>query len=140
MAPTRAPGDPPARQTRRLGRRGAASPAPHALGRSARLAVKAGRRIVVLRPEDIDWIEASNKHVRLHVGAEVHVARAKLKDLEQWLDPMTFVRIHRSLIVNVERIAAMEPWFHGEYTVVLADGTRLRSGRIFSHRLKALIG
>jgi two-component system, LytTR family, response regulator len=63
-----------------------------------------------------------------------------MKDMERRLDRMTFVRIHRSTIVNVDRIRELEPWFHGEYTVILHDGTRLRSGRAFGARLRALIG
>jgi two-component system LytT family response regulator len=98
-----------------------------------------GRRTVLLRAQDIDWIEASDKYVRLHVGGEVHVVRARMKDMERRLDPSTFVRIHKSVIVNVDRVKELERWFHGEYTVILSNGTRLRSGRIFGDRLKALI-
>jgi two-component system LytT family response regulator len=104
-----------------------------------RIGVKVGRRTVLLHAHDIDWIEAADKYVRLHVGGEVHVVRGKLKDMERRLDPSTFVRIHKSVIVNVDRVKELEGWFHGEYTVVLTDGTRLRSGRVFSNRLKALI-
>ncbi|MDQ3997717.1 MAG: LytTR family transcriptional regulator [Gemmatimonadota bacterium] len=92
-----------------------------------------------LRAEDIDWVEASDKHVRLHVGGEAHVVRAKMKDMERRLDPATFVRIHKSVIVNVDRLRELEALTHGEYTVTLRDGTRLRSGRVFAARLKALI-
>jgi two-component system LytT family response regulator len=95
--------------------------------------------MVVVRTEDIDWIEASNKHVRLHVSGEVHVVRGRMKDMERRLDPSTFVRIHKSVIVNVDRVKELEAWSHGEYTVTLRDGQRLRSGRVFSDRLKALI-
>jgi two-component system LytT family response regulator len=103
------------------------------------VAVKIGRRTVLLRAEDIDWIEASDKHVRLHVGGEVHVVRGRMKDMERQLDPSTFVRIHKSVIVNVDRVKELEALSHGEYTVTLRDGRRLRSGRVFGDRLKALI-
>jgi two-component system, LytTR family, response regulator len=108
--------------------------------RSDRLVVKTGGRVVFLRTEDIDWIEASGNYVRLHVGGEAHLLRESMKNMERRLDPSTFVRIHRSAIVNVDRIRELEPWFHGEYIVILRDGTRLTSSRVFSDRLNALIG
>jgi two-component system LytT family response regulator len=107
--------------------------------RSDRLVVKTGGRVVFLRTEDIDWVEASGNYVRLHVGGEAHLLRESMKNMERRLDPTTFVRIHRSAIVNVDRIRELEPWFHGEYIVILRDGTRLTSSRVFSDRLNALI-
>jgi two-component system, LytTR family, response regulator len=107
--------------------------------RSDRLVVKTGGRVIFLRTEDIDWIEASGNYVRLHVGGEAHLLRESMKNMERRLDPSTFVRIHRSAIVNVDRIRELEPWFHGEYIVILRDGTRLTSSRVFSDRLNALI-
>ncbi len=107
--------------------------------RSDRLVVKTGGRVVFLRTEDIDWVEASGNYVRLHVGGESHLLRESMKNMERRLDPSTFVRIHRSAIVNVDRIRELEPWFHGEYIVILRDGTRLTSSRVFSDRLNALI-
>lgn len=107
--------------------------------RSDRLVVKSGGRVVFLRTEDVDWVEASGNYVRLHVGADAHLLRESMKNMERRLDPTTFVRIHRSAIVNVDRIKELEPWFHGEYIVILRDGTRLTSSRVFSDRLNALI-
>jgi two-component system, LytTR family, response regulator len=107
--------------------------------RSDRLVVKTGGRVLFLRTEDIDWVEASGNYVRLHVGGEAHLLRESMKNMERRLDPSTFVRIHRSAIVNVDRIRELEPWFHGEYIVILRDGTRLTSSRVFSDRLNALI-
>jgi two-component system LytT family response regulator len=95
--------------------------------------------MVFLRTEDIDWIEASDRYVRLHVAGEVHVVRGTMREMELRLDPSTFVRIHKSVIVNVDRVKELEPSSHGEYTVTLRDGTRVKSGRVFSNRLKALI-
>ena len=107
--------------------------------RSDRLVVKTGGRVVFLRTEDIDWVEASGNYVRLHVGAETHLLRESMKNMERRLDPNTFVRIHRSAIVNVDRIRELEPWFHGEYIVIMRDGTRLTASRVYSDRLSALI-
>ena len=108
--------------------------------RADRLVVRTGGRVVFLRTEDIDWVEASGNYVRLHVGSDAHLLRESMKNMERRLDPSTFVRIHRSAIVNVDRIRELEPWFHGEYIVILRDGTRLTSSRVFSDRLNALIG
>jgi two-component system LytT family response regulator len=94
---------------------------------------------VLLRPEDIDWVEASNQHVRLHVGGEVLVVRGTMTDMERRLGPSSFVRIHKSVIVNLDRVKELEALSHGEYTVTLRNGKRLRSGRIFGDRLKTLI-
>jgi two-component system, LytTR family, response regulator len=77
--------------------------------------------------------------VRLHVGGEVHVVRGRMKDMEQRLDPASFVRIHKSVIVNVDRVKELETLSHGEYTVTLRNGKRLRSGRVFGDRLRSLI-
>lgn len=65
--------------------------------------------------------------------------RARMKDMEQRLDPASFVRIHKSVIVNVDRVKELEALSHGEYTVTLRNGKRLRSGRVFGDRLKTLI-
>ncbi len=77
--------------------------------------------------------------MRLHVGGDVHIVRGRMKDMEQRLDPSSFVRIHKSVIVNVDRVKELEALSHGEFTVTLRSGKRLRSGRVFSDRLKKLI-
>ena len=100
-----------------------------------RLVVRSGGRVFFLRVDDLDWIEAADNYVRLHVGRASHLLRETLKQLEQRLDPERFVRIHRSAIVNLDRIQELEPWFHGEYIVILRDGTRLRASRTFARRL-----
>lgn len=107
--------------------------------RTARLAVKTGGRVLFLRAEEIDWVEAAGNYVKLHVGAESHLYRESMKNMEVRLDGETFVRIHRSSIVNVDRIRELQPWFHGEYVVILQDGTRLMASRVFSDRLDRLI-
>jgi len=103
-----------------------------------RLIVKSGGRVFFLRTEEIDWVEAAGNYVRLHARNESHLLRESMKNMEAKLDPKTFVRIHRSAIVNVDRIKELEPWFHGEYIVIMRDGTRLTSSRVFSDRLTAL--
>lgn len=107
--------------------------------RNARVVVRTNGKVVFLRSEDIEWIEAAGNYVRLHAGGESHVLRESMKNMEARLDPEMFVRIHRSAIVNLNRIRELQPWFHGEYVVILQDGTRLMASRVFSDRLDRLI-
>jgi two-component system LytT family response regulator len=106
---------------------------------SDRLIVKSGGRVFFLRTEEIDWVEAAGNYVRLHARSESHLLRESMKNMEARLDPSTFVRIHRSAIVNIDRVKELEPWFHGEYIVIMRDGTRLTASRVYSDRLSALI-
>jgi two-component system, LytTR family, response regulator len=107
--------------------------------RQARVVVKTGGKVLFLRADEIDWVEAAGNYVRLHVGTESHLFRESMKNMEARLDGELFVRIHRSAIVNVDRIRELQPWFHGEYVVLLHDGTRLMASRVFSDRLDRLI-
>jgi two-component system LytT family response regulator len=96
--------------------------------------------IVPVRVEDIDWVEARGKYVRLHVGTEAHLLRDGLNQVEAKLDPGRFVRVHRSTLVNVRCIKALEPGFHGDSVVHLRDGTELALSRSHRARLYALFG
>lgn len=104
-----------------------------------RLAVRAGERVLFLRIADFDWIEASGDTVRIHAGRHVYEHRATLTQLEKRLPGDRFVRIHRSTIVNVERIAEFQPWFQGDWIIVLADGTRLQSGKSYRAKVRGLM-
>ena len=104
-----------------------------------RLIVKSSGRVFFVRTEEIDWVEASGNYVKIHTKNEAHLLRESMKNMEAKLDPKTFVRIHRSAIVNIDRIKELEPWFHGEYIVIMRDGTRLTASRVFSDRLSAAI-
>jgi len=105
-----------------------------------RLAVKSGGRVVFVRVDDIDWVEAADNYVELHVGAESHLHRETMADLEQMLPPGKFMRISRSTIVNVDRIKELQPLFHGEYAVILRNGTRLTLSRSYREKLNQLLG
>ena len=107
--------------------------------RTARVVVKTAGKVIFLRAEEIEWVEAAGNYVRLHVGSESHLFRESMKNMEARLDNDVFVRIHRSAIVNVDRIRELQPWFHGEYVVILQDGTRLMASRVFADRLDRLI-
>ena len=105
-----------------------------------RIAIKSSGRILLARTDEIDWIEAQGKYVLLHLGKESHLVRDGMAALESQLDPRQFLRIHRSVIVNLDRVRELEPWFHNEYRVVLADGTRLMLSRTCKKKLADLLG
>jgi two-component system LytT family response regulator len=104
-----------------------------------RLVIRTRSKVSFLKPSEIDWIEADGKHAVLHAGRETHVVRHTLTRLEQRLVAHGFVRVHRSAIVNVDRIRELEPWFHGEYVVILKDGTKLTSSAAHSQALHRII-
>ena len=101
-----------------------------------RLVVKSGGRLFFLRTDEIDWIEAAGNYVRLHVGTTSHLLRETMNAIEGRLDPEKFFRIHRSRIVNMERIQEMQPWLNGEYAVLLRTGTRLTLSRGYREKLQ----
>ena len=105
-----------------------------------RLVVKSGGRVFFLRTQEIDWIEAAGNYVRLHLGEDSHLFRETMNNMEGRLDAQRFVRIHRSRIVNADRIKEMQPWFNGEYVVVLQNGTRLTLSRGYRERLQERLG
>ena len=105
-----------------------------------RLAVKSGGKVLFLRLEDIDWIEAADNYVSLHSGKESHLHRETLSALENQLPAGKFLRISRSTIVQVDRIKELHPLFHGEYTVVLRNGARLTLSRSYRDKLHQLMG
>jgi two-component system LytT family response regulator len=105
----------------------------------ARLAVKGDGRVVFVRTADVDWVEAMDNYVRLHVGREKHLMRETLSHLEQRLPSQSFLRVHRSTIVNVDRIREVQPWFAGDYVLILADGTKLTTGRRYRSAVQALL-
>ena len=105
-----------------------------------RIVVKTGGRVVLVRVEDIDWIEAADYCVKLHVQGKVHVLRESLLTLESKLNPARFFRIHRSGIVNLDRITELQPFFKGEHLVLLKDGSRLKLSRGRRRELETRLG
>src|SRR6516162_2006979 len=101
-----------------------------------RLVVKSQGQVLFLNVADIDWIEAAGYYACLHVGRDTHILRRSLLELEQDLGDDKFIRIHRSIIVNVERISALELQQAGEYEVVLKSKVRLQLSRRFRKRLQ----
>jgi two-component system, LytTR family, response regulator len=105
-----------------------------------RLVVRTPERAFFLRTDTIDYIEAAGKFVHLHVGRSVHALRESMAELEQELDPSRFLRISRSVIVNLDRIQEIQPWFQGDYVLILSDGTRLTSTRGYRDNMRRLLG
>jgi two-component system LytT family response regulator len=105
-----------------------------------RLMIKSEGRVSILAVKDVDWVEAQGDYVRIHAGRAWHLLRETMKRLEGQLDPARFVRIHRSTIVNVERIKELQPYFQGEYVVILHDGTSLRLSRGYRPNLERALG
>jgi two-component system LytT family response regulator len=106
----------------------------------ARIEVKSRGQTLFLNVSDIDWIEAASYYACLHVGGATHIVRRTLQKLEQDLDDREFVRIHRSIIVNLDRVRALGLMAGGEYAVELHSGTRLRLSRRFRKRLQDRMG
>lgn len=104
-----------------------------------RLAVRSGERTIFLPIDDVDWIEGWQNYVRLHVGRVIHLLHVPMNTLEASLDPATFLRIHRSRIVNVKRIKQLWSAMHGQYIVELTSGERLQSGRTYREKMRDLV-
>jgi two-component system, LytTR family, response regulator len=105
-----------------------------------RIVVRAGNRLVLVRVDEIDWIEAASNYVQLHVGERTYTHRETMTGLEARLDPAQFLRVHRSIIVRIDRIRELEPLFQGDYLLILRDNTRLTSSRSYRDRIRALLG
>ncbi len=105
-----------------------------------RLVVKSAGSTRFVRAADIDWIEAAGVYVNLHIGGKELLYRAALNDLAGRLDPVRFVRVHRSAIVNIESILRLEPISHGEFEAILKDGSRPRVSRTYRRQLEKRLG
>ena len=103
------------------------------------LVVKVDGSHLFLRPDEIDWLEASGKDVTLHLATTKLVVREPMNSLEARLDPSMFVRVHRSAIVNRTRIREMQPWFKGDYLLILRNGAKVVSGRTYRAAVQRLI-
>jgi two-component system LytT family response regulator len=104
-----------------------------------RILVKSSGEIFFLKAEEIDWIEAEGDYMKFHVGGRAHLMRETMARLEARLDPKRFIRIHRSTIVNIDRLRKLSPSFAGEYAVILHDGTKLKLSRGYHERIATLL-
>ncbi len=105
-----------------------------------RLMVKTGARVIFIRAEEIDWVEAYDNYLRLHVGGKTHLLRQTMNELEAALNPEQFARIHRSTIVNLDRVKELISHFNGEHLVILQDGTELKLSRSRKEWLEQWLG
>jgi len=102
-----------------------------------RIAIKSGGRVIFLEVRDIDWIEAAGVYVYLHVAQKAHLYRATVGQLQERLDPKNFVRVHRSTIINTDRILELKPRTHGDYGIILKDRTELTLSRGYRSQLES---
>lgn len=108
-------------------------------GATDRILIKSAGEIFFLKAAEIDWIEAEGDYMKFHVNGRAHLMRETMARLEARLDPKRFMRIHRSTIVNIDRLRKLSPSFAGEYAVILHDGTKLRLSRGYHERISALL-
>jgi two-component system LytT family response regulator len=120
-APTPAPGEPPSASGERRW--------------ADRVVVKKNQRTFLVRLADVQWVESSGNYVVLHAGRDAHEVRETLTSLESRLDPRQFVRIHRRMIVAVDAMKELQPWFGGDQVMILKDGTQLRVSRSYRERV-----
>jgi len=103
-----------------------------------RLAIKSKDGVEFVRIADIDWIAADGNYAKVNIGAASARVRETISDLEERLRPAGFMRVHRSIIVNADRILRVEPWANGEYLIILRNGTKVNSGRGYGEQIRAL--
>ena len=104
-------------------------------GPATRILVRRDERLEFLPVESVDWVEAAGNYVRVHAGSRSELVRTTLSGLLEQLDPAVFVRIHRSVLVNLTRVRAIHPWYGGDYMATLADGQELRVSRNYRDAL-----
>jgi two-component system LytT family response regulator len=104
-----------------------------------RLVVRTGNRCVVLQADEVDWMEACDNYVRLHAGTQQLMMRGSISSIAERLPPGQFMRIHRSTIVNVNRISRVEPHNQTEFAVILMNGIRLTSSRAYRDGIRAFL-
>lgn len=95
----------------------------------SKLLVKQNKKLFFLNVSAIDWFESSGNYVKIHSADKTYMIRSSLKALEEKLDPRKFLRIHNSIIVNVDCVREIEPWFTGDFEVTLQNGTKLKMSR-----------
>jgi len=123
-----------------LGKTTVAAVQPCAARLQERLLVTRRGHGVFVTLADVDYVESAGNYIKLHIGTESHRLRVRLSDMEQRLDPTRFARIHRTVIVNITRVAEIQPWFSGDAIVMLANGTKLRLSRHYRAAIEAMFG
>ena len=111
------------------------APRPRLPAYPTRITVRVDERIFFIRTDDVEWIEGSRNYAKIHVGQQVYRIRMSLRELAARLDPDRFRRIHRSIIVNLDHVREVQPWFGGDYVALLRDRRQLRVSRTFAQSL-----
>jgi two-component system LytT family response regulator len=106
----------------------------------SRFVIKESGRIFFINADEVDWVEAAGDYVSLHVGRKSHLLHERMNALEEKLDPQKFLRIHRSTIVNIERVQELQPHSNGEFFVLLTSGAHLKLSRSYREDLQKLLG
>lgn len=104
-----------------------------------RIVAEKDERLTFIDPQDIDCVEADRNYIAIHVGQDVYRIRCTMRQAQEMLDSVSFLRIHRSVIINTRRIWEMERWLHGEYVITLKNGQRFTSGRTYRRRIHAYL-
>jgi two-component system LytT family response regulator len=106
----------------------------------SRVVVRTRGRVLLLKIDEVDWIETAANYVELHAGKQSYLLRETLNSLDEKLDPRRFVRVHRSSIVNLDRIQELQSWSHGDFIILLKDGTKLRMSRRYKQNVTDIWG
>ncbi|MBA2706514.1 MAG: LytTR family transcriptional regulator [Gemmatimonadaceae bacterium] len=106
---------------------------------SQRLVIREGERTFLQRVDGIDWVEADAKNARIHTGERTYTRRETMQSLESRLDPAKFLRVSRSAIVNLDRVEEIQPWFNGEYVLLLQSGAKVTTTRSYRGALVELL-
>jgi two-component system LytT family response regulator len=106
---------------------------------SRRLLIKTSKRMFFVDMKEIDWIEAAGDYVWVHTRGEKYIIRETMNDMERSLDPASFIRIHRSTIVNIDTIKELQPYYRGDYIVILLNGTKLTLGRTYREKVLSFL-
>jgi len=104
-----------------------------------RILVKSAGKVFFLKFDEIDWVESAGNYVKLHVESESHLLRETMSEMERKLGSEKFVRIHRTTIVNLDRIKEIQPWFNGDYVVILSNGSKLTASRGYKKKLSGVL-
>lgn len=116
------------------------APPPASVQDGGPLVVRSGSQLIFLDPDEIDWIEAAGVYVEIHAGGARHLVRESLRHVEERLDPLRFVRIHRSTVLNVDRVRKIVPHLNGGAVVLLKDGSQLKMSRSYRERVHPALG
>ncbi len=104
-----------------------------------RFVVRDNDRVRFVMADDVEWVEAAGNYVTLHVGAEAYMVRGTMKRIEDALDPERFLRVHRSGIVNLDRVREIQPWFNGDFVILTETGHKITTGETYRSRLQDLL-